>query len=259
MQKIVLSVTILVIMTSCNYEQKAKESRIDANKALYEQAKGLEDEATAIVALNYLLLEDSTNLEYMDSLSRLYIRNGVLTSGLALGHKVMKVQPDNFKTLELIAEAQMALGKYPEAIVNLEKLHKEIGDVRYIYQLAIIDSEMKNAEKFDARLDQILIDPGTATVEFPAVQGMQQVDIKAAANFLKAQLHYNSGNMDQALSYVKKALTISPNFQSALVAFEQIQKGTGGAPTGQSRKLSAKEMEDLRYKQYMEQQSRGGQ
>jgi len=259
MQKIVLIVVVLAMLTSCNYEQKAKKSRIDANKALYEQAKGLEDEATAIVALNYLLLEDSTNLEYMDSLSRLYIRNGVLNPGLSLGQKVMKVQPDNFKTLELIAEAQMALGKYPEAINNLENLHKEVGDVRYLYQLAIIDSEMKNAEKFDERLDRILIDPGTATVEFPAVQGMQEVDIKAAANFLKAQLHYNSGNMDQALSYVKKALAISPNFQSALVAFEQIQQGTKGATSGQSRKLSAKELEELRYKQYMEQQRQGGQ
>ena len=253
MQKIVLALCLISLMASCDTGDKVKKSQIELNKALYEKATSIQDDGTAIVALNYLLLHDSANLEYMDSLSRLYIRNRILNSGLLLGKKVMKAQPDNYKTLELISEAQMALGDYNDALINLEILHKNVGDVRYLYQMAIIDSEMKDVDAFDARLDQILIDPSSANVEFPAVQGMQTVDIKAAANFLKAQLHYNSGNLEQAMSYVKKSLAISPNFQSALVAFEQIQQDKKSPLAKQKRKLSAEEIEALNYQNYLKQ------
>jgi tetratricopeptide (TPR) repeat protein len=254
MKKIFFVLITPCILIACSSQGDSKRTQSEVNKALYERAVELEDDMTAIVALNYLLLEDSDNLEYTDSLSRLYLRNRILSSGLEMAQKVLKAQPENNKTLELVSEAQMALGKYPEAIENLKSLHKKVGDIRYLYQLAIVHSEMNNMEAFDQRLDQILIDPNTAMVEFPASQGMQEVDMKAAANFLKAQLNYGSGNLDLALSYVKKALTISPNFQSALVAFEQIQQDKKSPAAKGPQKLSAKQLEELRYKQFLEQQ-----
>lgn len=251
--KISLILAVPVMLASCGKNSGGGNSSAQ-HQALYERALELNDNSTAIVALNYLLLEDTNNIKYTDSLARMYIRNGLFEPGLRLGEKVMKKYPENYTMLELMAEARGTSGDFKTSKENFEFLYSKNKDIRYLYKLAIIESEQQDAQAFDKRLDQILIDPGTTTVEFPAVQGMQSVDIKAAANFLKAQLYFNSGNIEQSLAYVKKALAISPDFQSALVALEQIKEAKQGAGRSlPSKPLTKAQQDELNYKNYLKQ------
>ena len=253
MKNVIIAVFLSGILFGCNQGNIEPTSNAGTHISVYKKAREVNDDRTAIAALNYVLVNDTNNLEFTDSLARLYIRNGLFDAGLPLAERVMKKQPDNYVTLELIAEAQGTSGNMYEAKRNFNKLYKANKNVQYLYKLAIIESEDQDLSAFDKRLDQILADPTTADVDFPTAQGMQKVDMKAAVNFLKAQLYYNQGNMNAAIDYVKRSLTISPNFQSALIALEQIKEAKTGSGQ-QQKKLTKKQLEQLRYQEYLRQQ-----
>lgn len=219
---------IAIIMTGCEGKLNSGNSNsggssVDVNERLYKRAVEIEDYRTAIVALNYILLEDSSNWEYKDSLARTYLRNGAFTPGIKLGEQVMDKDPKNYKLLELIAAAYEYQGDLTSAYRNFNKLHKELDDIRYAYILAKIGFQQGNYQMGVKRLDEVLADSSTALVEFPTVDGgQQQVDIHAGAYFLLAQVEIDKGNVQGAGNYISKALKISPNFQSALYAQQQL-------------------------------------
>ena len=92
----------------------------ESNLDLYERSLALTDYGTALVALNMMLLEDSTNMEYTDSLARLYMRSGNFDAGLSLGKRVMAEDEKNYSLMELMATAYEYKGDPP----NLTKSYR---------------------------------------------------------------------------------------------------------------------------------------
>lgn len=263
MKKLIFPVLAVVTLAGCSEKTTSDEgvSNFEVNKRLYERSVELKDVNTSVVALNYMLLEDSTNMEYTDSLARIYMTNGLFETGIQLGLKVMEKQPDNDKLLELIASAQEYEGSDANLIKsykNFKSLFDKTGDLKYSMKLAQISIVQGNYKSAMDRLDSIIANPETVMMESPTRQGgSQQVDIKAGAYFLKAQYAFQNNQMAQGAQLLNLALQISPNYEAGLELKRQLdqynQQSAAQGGRQPSQNLTPAQLEKLRYEQWKKQ------
>jgi len=217
-----------LIAVSCNQSAQPSETKAPVQKsnakALYERANEIGDNLTAIVALNQLLLEDSSNIAYKDSLASLYLLNRQNRAGIKLGLEVLAQNPENDKLLELVSYAQELTGQTEEAIAGFEKLFEKSKDERYRYEIAKIYYTSKDLTKANEQLKEVSENKESQeTVEMLAQEGTQQVPIQAAAYYLMAQVAIDRNQQNSAVNYLRQALGVFPNFEQAAYGLQQIQ------------------------------------
>ncbi len=227
MKKLVVLCTVIYGLTACNAPSTGNGASVDlteTNKRLYERAVKMGDDRTAMVALNYLLLNDTNNYEYTDSLARIYLTTGNLNAGIDLGLKVMDKYPDNHKLLELVAVAQGYNRDYIKSYKNFKKLHEEVGDVTYLFMMAQVLVEQQNYNGAIEKLDLVIADTATGRFDAPTSSGgMQEVDIKAGAYFFKAQYAFSQNKQQQGVDFLRKALDIDPTYEAAIVMAQNLE------------------------------------
>lgn len=229
-KRIVLVVSCIgFLLASCNKRENAIQSGQNSSsksdsKALYERAIEMEDDLTAIVALNQLLLEDPENMDYMDSLATLYLRSGKRKPGIKLGAKVLDSRPDNDKLLELVSFARELNGESEEAIAGFKKLYEKLNDESYRYEIAKIQYSSGDYGSAKKTLTELSNSTQKGQkIEFLAQEGTQQVPVQAAAHFLLAQIAVDQNQQSEAVSQLRKAVTVEPNFEQALYSLQQLQ------------------------------------
>lgn len=221
-------ISALLVLVSCNQEsshQAQQPAQQSSNAvALYNRAQAMGDNLTAIVALNQILLEDSSNTAFKDSLATLYLLNRQNKAGLLLGQEVLAVNPDNDKLLELVSYAQELTGDTENAIIGFAKLFESSKDERYRYEIAKIHYTSKDAKSANAKLKEVSENKeSTATVEMLAQEGTQMVPIQAAAYYLMAQIAIDRNQQTTAINNLKQALGVYPGFEQAAYGLQQIQ------------------------------------
>jgi len=221
--------TLAFILFSCNTEKEtgriSDSSDSESNALdLYERARLLGDDQTAIVALNEILLEDSSNMRFKDSLARLYLRNGKHEPGLKVGAEVMKSDWGNDALLELIAYAHEVTGESDKAISGFNELYNSTKNVSYRYEVAKIKYTIGESSEANVILKELADNKAlTERIEFLAQEGTQKVTIQAAANFLMAQIALDRNQQSSAMNYLRAALASSPDFQQAQYGMQQLQ------------------------------------
>jgi len=276
MKKNPVVIVVIVALASCGGPTKdGTASSYETNQELYNRALENNDFKTAAVALNYLLLADSTNLEYTDSLARVYLKARNFDAGLRLGQKVLDKYPDNYGLLELVAVAQGYTGEYIASLKNLKKLHEELGDITYVFMMAQVYVDQQNYSAALEKLDQVIADSGTGYFDAAASNGTQRVNIKAGAYYFKAQealnkaQGLNDGYYTQGVNYLKKALELAPNYEAALAlaqevqmiaqqsAYQQNMQRQGQSSPSDEELLRQKQLEEKRkYEEFMKQQGK---
>jgi len=276
MKKFLLVIGALVALASCKRPTNdGTASSYETNRELYTKALENNDFKTAAVALNYLLLADSTNLEYTDSLARIYLKARNFDAGLRLGQKVLDKYPDNYGLLELVAVAQGYTGEYIASLKNLKKLHEELGDITYVFMMAQVYVDQQNYSAALEKLDQVIADSGTGYFDAAASNGTQRVNIKAGAYYFKAQealnkaQGLNDGYYTQGVNYLKKALELAPDYEAALAlaqevqmiaqqsAYQQNMQRQGQSSASNEELLRQKQLEEKRkYEEFMKQQGK---
>jgi len=276
MKKFLLVIGALVALASCKRPTNdGTASSYETNRELYTKALENNDFKTAAVALNYLLLADSTNLEYTDSLARIYLKARNFDAGLRLGQKVLDKYPDNYGLLELVAVAQGYTGEYIASLKNLKKLHEELGDITYVFMMAQVYVDQQNYSAALEKLDQVIADSGTGYFDAAASNGTQRVNIKAGAYYFKAQEALNKAQglndayYNQGVNYLKKALELAPNYEAALAlaqevqmiaqqsAYQQNMQRQGQSSASNEELLRQKQLEEKRkYEEFMKQQGK---
>ena len=121
---------IIILLANCK--------PADNSKKLLAQALKNKDYATAAFAYNNLLLADTNNLEFKDSLARLYIRSGNFEGGLRLAEQVMAKFPQNNKLLELMGVANEQAKNIDKAVANFNALFKTSQNYIYAGMLLMI-------------------------------------------------------------------------------------------------------------------------
>jgi tetratricopeptide (TPR) repeat protein len=264
--KFLLGTIIIFAAVSCNTSNSSSsdapssESNTDLYKRLYDQSRELGDMQTAATALQMLLLHDTANMEYMDSLSRIYLNGGMIEPGLALGEKVIKRNPENYGLLALVAAGRAYNGQLDEAMNAYELLHEEEKLYIHLYQMATIEANRQNLSNAIKQLNTIVKD--RESVEMMDVRtadgGTQKVRVRAAAYFLKAQIAGAQNDVNSVQNYISRALEISPDYQEAMVAQQQLsamqqQARAQGQQPNQRRNLSKIERDRLEFERFKQQ------
>lgn len=203
----------------------------DHSKKLLEQALKNKDYATAAFAYNELLLKDTSNMEWKDSLARVYIKSGNFEGGLRLGEQVMLKQPKNLKLLELIGLANARMNHTDKAIANFNALFVASKDYTYLYKIAGMCFDSERFSEADSLADIMIERADTSkriVVSLPSGQD-QSVPILAACYNMKgailAELADRTGNVDHiknAVPLFQKALKIYPDFSFPRLYLERI-------------------------------------
>ncbi|MBO6516700.1 MAG: hypothetical protein JJ975_09125 [Bacteroidia bacterium] len=238
MKKVLLISMVALVFAACETKTNGgSTSDLERYERLYNRAIKFEDYQTAAVALNHLLLDDTANMVYTDSLARIYLRGGKIDAGLELGQKVMDGNPKNFSLLELIALGQSYNGDYASAYKNFNTLHKELNDPTYLFSMGQVAIYQQNISRALELMDKVIADSGTGTFEAATASGgTQTVDIKAGALLFKAQYAFQQNDAQNGVDFLQKALQVAPDYQEAMALRQQLaayQQQAAGAGVGQ--------------------------
>ncbi|MEY2924335.1 MAG: hypothetical protein RLZZ337_883 [Bacteroidota bacterium] len=227
-------IIIMMALAACS---NTKESNVVQNEKLYQQAIANYDLTTAKLALNQILLADSNNIEYKDSLCRLYIQGGNYDGGIRLAEQLINSKNADKKLLELTGVAYQQVGKADEAESIFNQLWSESKNYKYLYQIMVLQYEKGNQQGFDSLSSGILKDVETdstmaqTTIDFPGpVTGIAQlVPIKAATQFLIGKNAYDrEQNLRKAIEYYQYSIQTYDTFEMAryyLTEIARMQQG----------------------------------
>jgi tetratricopeptide (TPR) repeat protein len=213
----------LLVLTQCKPENNSKK--------LLSQALKNKDYATAAFAYNNLLLEDSTNLDYKDSLARIYIRSGNFEGGLRLGEQVIAKRPGNSKLLELISVANGQLKNIDKSIANLNTLFTTTKDYTYLYKISGVYFDNGQFQKADSVCDKVIeFADSSKNVEINLPNGSSQsVPILAACYNMKgailtemAEISQDGELVRKSIPYFQKAMQMAPDFAYPRLYLEKI-------------------------------------
>ncbi len=227
-----ISVSIFAVclaLVACNSNPGTNnKSSFESNLDLYERSLALTDYGTALVALNMMLLEDSTNMEYTDSLARLYMRSGNFDAGLSLGKRVMAEDEKNYSLMELMATAYEYKGDPPnltKSYRNYKKLYEEVGGTKYLLKMAQVGMLQGSFDAAKKKLEEVVASPDVAYIESPKSDGgIQMINVKAGAYMLLANYYFNEGNEKEGVKSLEQALKVEPEYEAARLMVQRLQQ-----------------------------------
>ncbi|MDG2454472.1 MAG: hypothetical protein P8N47_01565 [Bacteroidia bacterium] len=220
---------VLLLLAACSN----RSQQLHENVALYEQGLQNKDATTIKLALNQLLLLDSSNTDYMDSLSRIYMRNGNFYAGIRYAEMVYTAGKAGSKLKENMALAYQQTGETEKAEKFINNLLEETRDHKYLYQKLVIQYENGNQPMFDSLSATILVQVETDSivastmVPMPGpVSGIQQlVPIKAATLFLLGNNALErKQDVNTAVKYLKMSLEDFEQFEMPRYVLMELEK-----------------------------------
>ena len=224
-----LLVSTSILLAACNN----KDQQLKQSVALYKQALSNNDATTSKLALNQILLIDSSNTDYMDSLSRIYMRSGNFDAGLKYAEAVYNAGKAGAKLKENMALAYQQTGETEKAEKFISNLMDETMDYKYLYQKLVIQYENGNQPLFDSLstniLDRVESDSLVARTIVPMpgpVSGVQQmVPIKAATLFLIGNNALErKQDVNTAVKYLKLSIEEYEQFEMPRYVLMELEK-----------------------------------
>lgn len=226
--KYIAILSILVIAACSSKSDQLKEA-----EAFYKLALENKDPSVARVALNQIMLIDSSITQYQDSLARLYIAANNFESGLRYAEKVCKNGPCDNLLKENMALAYQQLGKNTEAEKVIQGLIADTKDNKYLFQQLLIYFNAGNITSFDSlstdMLAQIEADTAMASTIVPIVApssgGDQMVPIKAAVYFLIGNNALNTTrDINKGVKYMQLSIKEFEPFEMPRYVLQQVEQ-----------------------------------
>jgi tetratricopeptide (TPR) repeat protein len=227
------SIILLIIsgfIASCSTDDRAQ---LEHAQALYLASVQSQDEVTQRVLLNELILLDSSNLAYKDSLSRIFIKDGNYVGGLALAEEVIEAGVAENKLLELTGVAYQQVRKLNKATTIFKTLFSSTKDYRYAYQVAAISYEQDDFNEFDSLTNQLLSLTLSDTlaartlIDFPGplTGSAQLIPMDAATLFLKGKYAFDKKqDLRVAVSYYQQAIGKFESFEMPYYYLQEIER-----------------------------------
>lgn len=228
--KIVYALLITgIAFISCNTETApSKETEENRHVKLFKHARTTGDLTTAAVALNEMLLDDTTYSDWYDTLAVLYYNIGNYQPASWYADKVLAHKPKDLRMLELLAMSEQQLGRPEKVLKAYSDLFKVTNDFQYLYQSAAVEFSMGNVDNCKLLVDSILrspsIDKDSIEIQIESDYS-QQVPLRAAVYNLQAFLKARDGNMMGAKNDFERALRIYPDFILAKRNLQDLMSG----------------------------------
>ncbi|MGZ5304554.1 MAG: hypothetical protein ACXWDO_10610 [Bacteroidia bacterium] len=204
-----------------------RKERMSHNQRIFNEASANGDDYVALNATYAMMADDSANTsKYLDTISALYVRLNLVGPAMKVADKILAIDPDNEKMLDLRANAQMSMGNTAEAMNLNRKLYEKEKKLKYLFQIASVQLSSRNFKDLEATLAQIDKHPdlNTDSLEVPTdVPGqLQKVPSKAAVAYVRGVVAGEKQNFPEAKRKFKQALGIFPKFTMAQKYLEMI-------------------------------------
>lgn len=181
---------------------------------VYENAMLIGDYDVARTALLYLITSNPEHIPFLDSLTRLYYVTGMYGQALISSEIYLKKDEHNESILEISAACYSVLGDSKKALSTYEILFQKNKSMKYLYQIAVIQYQMKRLGECEQSVSQIIQSKEgmTEKISINMAGQMQEVPISAAAYNLSGVMNKELGQNEKAQSDFKQALKIFPEY-----------------------------------------------
>jgi tetratricopeptide (TPR) repeat protein len=208
-----------------NSTPNSKEYELE--ERIFKEALQYNDGLVARVALFRMIQLKPEAKNLYDTLAYLYFGSGQFNEAMILSEKVYTEDNSKVGMLEVKAISEQNLGMLKEALNDFEMLYEKAKDVRYLYQIAAMQYDLKRVAECSNSINMILASTETdkATVPFfTQDRRRQDVPIKAAAFNMRGVLAGELGEFDLAAKAYEEALKLYPEFVLAKNNIEVIKK-----------------------------------
>ncbi len=222
MKKLLVALPLLALF-ACN-----KTNQNQTYKALYEKSMQVKDYPTAITALQLLLLEDSSQKAYMDTLPELYSAVHNYESSEYYTDIALKTYPTSERFLQLKALCLQQTGNVSQVMDIYSKLYASTQKITYLYQIAAFQfsaQDMGSAERTMKILEEKMIDSQDSVDFMISETEKQKVPVRAAVYNMKAYMVAQKRDLAGAKKYFEMAIKEFPEFVTARQNLQQLLQG----------------------------------
>lgn len=226
MKNLFIAAIAATVLFACN--NAGKQTNKDTYKKLYDKSMELKDYPTAIMAIQMMLLEDSTLTAYQDSLPELYAATNNIEACANTIDVTMKRHPKEEKFLQVKALVQQETGDYEGVMATYNTLYETTQKLPYLYQVGTLHFSSGRMDEAVKIVDLILSkapDSKDSLDIFVNEQQKQKVPVLAAALNFKGYIYAQQRNMPEAKKYFEAAIRSFPDF---VMARRNLQQLTGG-------------------------------
>ncbi len=224
-KKILYLVAMVLLMGSFIQKVQAQNKEIQ-NTQLYKLyqmkyifARKYNDDIVAKDAMYSMIAMDPTDDSLKLQLSYYYFESSQFASSLFSSGDIVVRNPDNLDALRINAMSYERMGVKDKAIDSYESLYLKSSDIGVLYQVAVLQFDLKRFTECTTNLDIVIKDPQAKALKLNFVKSdteQQDVPMEAAAYNVKGMVEKQLGNKEEAAKNFNKALEIQPDFTLVL-------------------------------------------
>ncbi|MEI7978487.1 MAG: hypothetical protein WCI53_06555 [Bacteroidota bacterium] len=227
MKKIILSICVIASLASCNNKT---ESNLKNNyKKLFDKSMNSKDFQTAIVAAQLLLIEDSTQFVYSDTLPELYAATNNIMACNDAAEAALKRNPKSERLLLIKALCAEQMGKVDEQMSLYNQLYAINKKPEYLYRITAAHFGAGNFEAVDnniKELDELALTSKDSIDFMLSESEKQKVPLKAALLNMKAVMAVQKDrDVVKAKKYFEAAIREYPDFIVAKEYYKRLMTG----------------------------------
>ena len=235
MNKTIFGLIIGLVMSITSLSAQGNDP-FDVQMRVYKSALKNYDLQTATIALYNMQALKPERTDLNDSLAIIYFTSEKYAQAYFVANGIVTADPKRNDMLEMVAVSQQNLGMVKESLASYEKLYSAGKSVYYLYEMAILQYQLKRFGECIASLDQILAnaDADKQKVNIRGQQSSQDVPMKAAAYNVKGICALEVNQPDAAKQNFNKAIELFPDFVAAKGNLETLakNKSNGATPSG---------------------------
>jgi len=226
MKKIIITICVFVSLTSCN--NKSSNS-IESYKKLFDKSMNSKDFPTAIVAAQLILINDSTEVLYADTLPELYAATNNIFACNDAATNALKRNPKSERYLLIKALCAEQLGNMEEQMSIYNQLYAINKKPEYLYRITAAHFGSANFQAVENNLKELdeMAKNSKDSIDFMISESeKQKVPLKAALLNMRAIMAAQKDrDMLSAKKYFEAAIREFPDFIVAKEFYKRLMSG----------------------------------
>ena len=219
-----MKVLFIYFLIFISFNSFTQESEFEIQKKIYSKSKIYNDPTVSITALYKMISLQPENLNLLDTLLREYIGVSRWPSAYMVSREILSNNPENLFALEVSCIALQNLGLKQESLNEYESLYLKTDRDDVLYTISFLQYELKNYNESINNLNILLeknsIDSIKVNVNMNGNM-TQQIAMKSQLHYLKGIIYEEKNDNENAKIQFKKAVNISPDFESAIKKLEK--------------------------------------
>lgn len=226
MKKIIITICVFVSLTSCNNKSS---NAIESYKKLFDKSMNSKDFQTAIVAAQLILINDSTEVLYADTLPELYAATNNIFACNDAATNALKRNPKSERYLLIKALCAEQLGNMEEQMSIYNQLYAINKKPEYLYRITAAHFGSANFQAVENNLKELdeMAKNSKDSIDFMISESeKQKVPLKAALLNMRAIMAAQKDrDMLSAKKYFEAAIREFPDFIVAKEFYKRLMSG----------------------------------